>query len=239
MNDIIISKLNDFVLMASHTEISIWQKRVSTFLRTAIDEKCFSEFWQHHSIHDQIGFLEGLICRLYAQSEKKQSNSQDTSKNSSVNPKSENRRVFIVHGHDNATKESVARLLEKLGLEPVILHEKPNAGRAIIEKFEEYSEEVAFAIVLLTPDDIAISNTDHNARIPRARQNVILELGYFIGKLGRNKVCALKKEGVEIPSDYHGVLYIDIDTEDAWKTKIAQELIQAKVSIKLEGILGS
>jgi predicted nucleotide-binding protein len=99
-------------------------------------------------------------------------------------------------------KESVARFLEKLDLRPIILHEQPNKGRTVIEKFEAHSD-VGFAVVLLTPDDVGglASSPDKLSR--RARQNVILELGYFIGKLGRAKVCALYKEGVEIPSDIH------------------------------------
>jgi hypothetical protein len=96
------------------------------------------------------------------------------------------RRVFLVHDHDESARETAARFLEKLSLEPVILHEQPSSGRTIIEKVEQYSE-VAFALVLLAPDDVGAKHGSEQALVPRARQNVILELGYFIGKLGRTQ----------------------------------------------------
>jgi hypothetical protein len=101
-------------------------------------------------------------------------------------------KVFIVHGHDNAAKEMTARFLEKLGLEAIVLHEQPNSGRTLIEKLEHHSA-VKFAIALLTPDDLGAAKAEAANLSPRARQNVILELGYFIGKLGRGRVCALYK----------------------------------------------
>ena len=142
------------------------------------------------------------------------------------------RRVFLVHGHDEAAKESVARFIEKLELQGIILHEQPNAGRTIIEKIEEHSN-VGFAIILLTPDDIGASKDKPGETQPRARQNVILELGYFMGKLGRGSVCALYKEGVEIPSDYQGVLYIPMDTAGAWKMTLAKEIKNAGINVDL------
>jgi predicted nucleotide-binding protein len=117
-------------------------------------------------------------------------------------------RVFVVHGHDEGAKQSVARVLERLELEPVILHEQPDQGRTVIEKFEDYSD-VGFAVVLLTPDDMgyAVAANPKTAK-PRARQTVIMELGYFLGKLGRGRVCALYRHGVELPSDFSGVLIL-------------------------------
>lgn len=130
-------------------------------------------------------------------------------------------KVFIVHGRDNELKESVARYIEKLGLEAIILHEQPNGGKTIIEKFEN-AADVGFAIVLLTPDDEGglVGDKMHQ----RARQNVVFELGYFIGKLKRSHVAALVKGDVEIPSDITGFAYIGVDHEGYWKLKIAQEL---------------
>ena len=104
--------------------------------------------------------------------------------------KGENRRIFIVHGHDEGIKHSVARFVEKFGLEAVILSEQPSSGKTIIEKFEAYSE-VGYAIVLLTPDDLTFSVEKQGIDRERARQNVIFELGYFYGKLGRGKVCLI------------------------------------------------
>ena len=138
-------------------------------------------------------------------------------------------KVFLIHGRDGDTKNTVARFLEKLGLEAVVLHEQPNAGRTIIEKFEDYAR-VEFVVVLLTPDDRGGLQDDDILK-PRARQNVILELGYFLGKLGRERVCALVKEGVEWPSDYNGVLYIPLDEFDGWKGKLVRELRHAGYDI--------
>ena len=140
--------------------------------------------------------------------------------------------VFVVHGHDEAAKQELARFIEKLGLKSVILHEQPNAGRTIIEKFEDYSN-VGFAVVLMTPDDVGASKDKKDQAQPRARQNVVFELGFFIGKLGRNRVCALYKEEVEIPSDYIGVLYVPMDGNGGWQLKLAKEIKAAGISIDL------
>jgi predicted nucleotide-binding protein len=141
------------------------------------------------------------------------------------------RRVFLVHGHDENAREAVARFLEKLQLECVILHEQPNKGRTIIEKFEDYSD-VAFAVVLLTPDDRGgASSGTFESQKSRARQNVLLELGFFLGALGRSRVCALYIERVEIPSDYSGVLFVSLDDNGAWRMVLLRELIAAGLDI--------
>jgi predicted nucleotide-binding protein len=137
-------------------------------------------------------------------------------------------RVFVVHGHDQAMKEPVARALERLNLLPIILHEQPGGGRTLIEKFEAYSD-VGFAVVLLAPDDeLEIVNGDSVRRIQRARQNVILELGFFVGKLGRPRVAAIFKASpeFEVPSDFLGVEYILYDAEGSWKLRLVRELRQ-------------
>ena len=112
-----------------------------------------------------------------------------------------------------------------------------NSGRTIIEKFEVFSSDIVFAVILLTPDDVGAPANEATALNLRARQNVILELGYFIGRLGRTKVCALHKGCVELPSDYQGVVYVEVDSAGAWKAKLAQELVQAKLSIDLTALL--
>jgi predicted nucleotide-binding protein len=143
-------------------------------------------------------------------------------------------RVFIVHGHDDAARESVARLVERAGLEAVILREQPNQGRTIIEKFEKHSETAGFAIVLLTPDDVGgPGGTAIEQLRPRARQNVVAELFFFIGKLGRNKVCALVKGNIELPSDFTGVLYEQMDEAGHWQLALAQEMVSAGLMIDL------
>jgi predicted nucleotide-binding protein len=129
--------------------------------------------------------------------------------------------VFVVHGHDEGPREAVARFLEKLGLQPVILHEQPNKGRTIITKFQEEAAEAGFAVVLMTPDDVGgVSEATLKAR---ARQNVVFELGFFIGVLGPGRVAALVKGDIERPSDFDGVVYISLDS-GAWKTDLGKEL---------------
>jgi len=140
--------------------------------------------------------------------------------------------IFIVHGHDEAAKQTVARFIEKLDLRPIILHEQPNAGRTVIEKFEDYTN-VGFAVVLMTPDDVGASVDDKDNLKLRSRQNVVFELGFFLGRLGRKRVCALYKEGVEIPSDYQGVLFVPMDKDFGWKLLLAREIKAAGISIDL------
>ena len=146
-----------------------------------------------------------------------------------------NRNVFVVHGHDKGPREAVARVLQRLDFTPVILEEQPNKGRTIIEKFEA-SLDVAFAIVVLTPDDLGKARTDPGDPVPRSRQNVILELGFFIGLLGRRNVVALVVGHVELPSDVNGILYIPYDTGGAWAIRLAQELKAAGLSVDLNKI---
>lgn len=146
-------------------------------------------------------------------------------------------KVFVVHGHNHGMKEAVARFLERLGLDPVILHEKPNAGRTIIEKFSDYAD-VQFAVVLLTADDEGKSRGSETSPSFRARQNVILELGYFLGKLGRARVCALYEAGVEIPSDYQGVLFVELDKSDRWRFDLVRELRGAGFDVDANQIFG-
>ncbi len=146
------------------------------------------------------------------------------------------KKIFIVHGHDEEAKYSLARFLEKLGIEVIILHEQPNQGRTIIEKFEDYSD-VGFAVVLLTPDDLGGPKNSPEDLLPRARQNVIFELGFMIGKLGRERVCALHKGEVEIPSDFSGVLWIRMDAGGAWQLKLARELKAAGFDIDLNRLV--
>lgn len=156
--------------------------------------------------------------------------------NNRTSPNLASKRIFVVHGHDEGTKEAVARYLAKLTLSPIILHEQPNQGKTIIEKFESHSD-VAFAIVLLTPDDIGHTKDDASKASPRARQNVVLEMGFFMGTLGRSHVCVLYKEGVEIPSDYHGVAYIPLDAGGAWRLLVAREIKSAGIDIDINNAL--
>lgn len=133
-------------------------------------------------------------------------------------------KVFIVHGHDDAAKQEIARTLEKAGFDAIILHEQPDAGRTIIEKFEDYAD-VSFAVILYTECDVGRAKEDSvDSEKYRARQNVVFEHGYFIGKLGRDHVCAFVKGDVETPGDIGGVIYVPMDKAGAWKAKLAQNM---------------
>jgi predicted nucleotide-binding protein len=160
---------------------------------------------------------------------KKSSNRKRTSN------KTNEKEVFIVHGHNEELKEKVARIIEKLNLKPIILHEQSNEGLTVIEKFEKHSN-VNFAVILLTYDDFGNmkSNPEKNKR---ARQNVILELGYFIGKISRKNVMPLYEKGVELPSDISGVLYTLIDETENWKFRLVKELKSAGYDIDANNIL--
>lgn len=143
-------------------------------------------------------------------------------------------KVFVVHGHDDGAKDTVARFIEKLGLDPIILHERADQGRTVIEKIEKY-RDVRFTVVLLTPDDVGGPKGQDDGLRPRARQNVIFELGFFIGSLERSRVVALTKGNVEIPSDYHGVLYVSLDTN--WQLRLAREFNAAGLEVDFKRVV--
>lgn len=128
-------------------------------------------------------------------------------------------RVFVVHGHDGELKQSVARLVEKQGLRAIILSEQANKGKTIIEKFEENSD-VSGAICLFTADDFGRAKSDAED-LPRARQNVVFEAGYFMGKLSRSRVVIIAEHGVELPSDMQGIVYTD---KSNWEVDVLKEL---------------
>jgi len=145
-------------------------------------------------------------------------------------------KVFIVHGHDNEAKIEVARFIEKLGLEPIILNEQVNDGMTIIEKIEKYSN-IGFSIVLYTPCDIGYDKEKEDNKLNRARQNVVFEHGYMIAKLGRNNVCALVKQDVEVPNDISGIVYIIMDKNDGWKIPLAKEMKSSGYNIDFNLIM--
>jgi predicted nucleotide-binding protein len=132
--------------------------------------------------------------------------------------------VFIVHGHDEGAKHSVARFLDQLGVTPVILQEQINKGMTVIEKFEDFANRAGFAVVLMTPDDFGYSVSNEQEKKHRPRQNVVLELGYFAAKLGREKTFVLTKGDIEMPSDVMGLVYEPMDKSEGWKIRLAREL---------------
>ena len=146
-------------------------------------------------------------------------------------------RVFIVHGRD-AAKPDISAFVDGQGLKPVILSDQPSGGKTVIEKVEEYGD-VGYAIVLLTPDDEGRLRDSTDSQKPRARQNVVFELGYFIGRLGREYVCALTKGELELPSDYAGVVYIPYGDSTDWKARLMAELRSAGYTVDPSKLLPS
>jgi predicted nucleotide-binding protein len=151
------------------------------------------------SVKRQAARIESIIDRLELIAEVSVAQAASKPKHRS--------KVFVVHGHDEGALQAMARFLEKIGLDAIVLRERPDRGLTVIEKFEASANEVGFAVVLLTPDDVGgLASVTEQAT--RARQNVIFELGYFVGKLGRGGACLLRKGDVQIPSDLAGVIYI-------------------------------
>lgn len=143
-------------------------------------------------------------------------------------------KVFIVHGHDDLLKNEVARFIEKLELTAIVLHEQASSGNTIIEKIEEYSN-VGFGIILYTPCDVGAKNEESNNLQLRARQNVVFEHGFLIGKIGRRNVCALVKGNIEKPNDISGVVYIS--TEGEWRLSLAKELRNSGYNIDMNQVI--
>lgn len=161
--------------------------------------------------------------------------------------KVDKKKVFIVHGHNDALKTKVARVVEKMGLRAIILHEQEDYGKTVIEKFEENAEDIGFAIILLTADDLAVSHADLEKEDKekdykatyrnRARQNVIFEMGFFVGKLDRAHVFELQEDGLEEPSDLKGIIYTPVDKEDMWRFKLAKRLKAVGYEVNTDALL--
>lgn len=144
----------------------------------------------------------------------------------------DNKNVFIIHGHDGELKESVARTLEKFSINPIILSEQENSGQTIIEKFEN-SSDVGCAIALFTADD-KVKGKNQSKYQYRARQNVVFETGYFMGKIGRERLIIIADRGIEIPSDLQGVLWTDSTN---WKFDLAKQLKTIGYDIDLNKLM--
>lgn len=138
-------------------------------------------------------------------------------------------RVFVVHGQNETARRAVVSFLESIGLVGIVLHDQPNMGRHLLTKFIQEAELVTFAVVLMTDDDVGSLKGGKIA--PRARQNVILELGYFLAHLGQAKVCALITPGLETPSDFDGIAYIRMDNEQRWQEELKRELLAARMPV--------
>jgi|SRR5690625_125467 len=229
-------------LNASH-EIENVEKVVTLIITSFIEYKKTNEdFSDIIEAMNVANFSETAIEKVRASFEKhkekklpEKSISKLTNSKNTYNSKANKKDVFIVHGHNEELKEKVARTIEKLKLNPVILHEQSNEGQTVIEKFEKHSN-VDFAVILLTYDDFGNVKSDSNQN-KRARQNVILELGYFIARIGRKKVMPLYEQGVELPSDISGILYTLIDETENWKFRLVKELKAAGFNVDANDII--
>jgi len=192
--------------------------------------------WQRHyrdTIETQLSRLAGLTELIETEQQLRAGVAPHATNSDAVGANAHG--IFVVHGHNATALHEVARFLEKLRQQVVVLREQPNRGQTVIEKFEIYAN-VGFAVVLLTGDDHGgVVGTDSFAM--RARQNVVFELGYFIGRLGRNRVCALYQPGVELPSDYSGVLYYELDVGGSWRLQLARELKAAGLPVDMNDAL--
>ncbi|MEM9789180.1 MAG: nucleotide-binding protein [Planctomycetota bacterium] len=181
-----------------------------------IDKHLVSSLLVNRTRQDSKGSAQETLSRRQIPS---QSEHRDRSSN----------RVFVVHGRNEQARNSVVKFLRELGLQPVVLHEQANMGRHLLTKFIDEAELVTFAVVVMTGDDIGgVKDQESN---PRARQNVILELGYFLSHLGQERVCALKSPGLETPSDFDGIVYISMAEEEVWKEELLRELKAAKMPV--------
>lgn len=261
----ILDKRNSIDLEAARTAFKIWDEFNYEFLRRAFTGEEYAEQYRAYASFGMV-ILGGRnhidhagefyanvtkrIERLRSIAERLDLIDEDEGVTTQIAPAvtslptphapNASNKVFIVHGQDEEAKAVVARFISLCDLEPIILHEKSNGGRTIIEKFESEAD-VGFAVVLLTPDDVGgprkeTTLTSDELKL-RARQNVILELGYFAGRLGRHRVAALKKGDIEMPSDFAGVVWTLMDTGDAWKVSLARELKGAGYDIDLNKAL--
>ena len=185
---------------------------------------------QKEDIQKQITVLESFLERLSLIP-----TTIEPVKNETKTETKSTNKVFIVHGHNNEIKQTVARTITNLKLDPIILHEQPEQGRTIIEKFEKNSSDVNFAIILLTADDEGKAKVETDYK-NRARQNVVFEMGYFIGKLGRERVFLLLENGVDKPGDLDGIIYVPIDNADGWKLKLVKELKAAGYNVTADDL---
>jgi len=179
-------------------------------------------------IEEKLRVLESIQGRLDIYNE--------ISEERSARKPSQDAPIFLVHGHALERRETVRRFLERVtDREVVVLADQANRGQDILGKLITHAQEACFAVVLLTPDDYGRSKEGGDDK-PRARQNVVFELGLFIGLLGRDKVAALNDSSIETPTDFAGVAYISIEGE-SWQLELARELKAAGISVSVDRIL--
>ena len=187
----------------------------------------------HERVDNELHCLDSIVERLEIIP------TSNTAKLSETKPlvtkKLDLNKIFVVHGHDNEAKLEVARFIEKIGFEPIILHEQASGSKTIIEKIEAYSD-VGFGVIIYTPCDIGAKRSIPPDLKGRARQNVVFEHGFLIGKLGRSNVCPLVKGEVETPNDISGIVYTSMDKAN-WQLELAKELRAAGYSVNMNKVI--
>lgn len=239
-----------------------WKDRNMAVYRTSFEE---SESIYYHEFESQIYGIWGAdTVKEYKQIIQRQINQMQSDiersdlfkcveasdlnfgKKNPTNTEVLTNEIFIVHGHSEEMKQVVARTVTRLGLKPIILHEQANGGKTIIDKFESNAQNIRFAIILLSADDKAASVKDldgvddselRNRLEKRARQNVVFEMGYFVGKLGRSSMFFLLQEGVSKPGDLDGIVYTVYDVSGAWKFQLVKELKCAGYDVSADMLL--
>lgn len=202
------------------------------FYGSSESEKILDEL--NRLLNHQVFKVLEICAMIDANSEKKKISTKQNTQNITTKL---NENVFIVHGHNNEIKQSVARTVSRLKFNPIILHENANSGNTIIEKFEDLANSASYAIILLTDDDLGKSKKESKYN-SRARQNVIMELGYFLGKLGRDKVFVLKSGDIEVPSDIMGIIYNAYDGEEGgWKNKLVKDMKASGFNVDANDLL--
>ncbi|MCU1591971.1 MAG: nucleotide-binding protein containing -like protein domain-like protein [Frankiales bacterium] len=228
-------------------DVQRWRDKVRTWLDVSLGGEAADEFraltthyfmggrlspaqelhYLREAVASEVSKIESIMDRLDLWA-----TSNQISGSSQLPGSSDAATIFIVHGADTVRAEQVARTVEKYtGRDAVILHLEPSSGKTIIEKLEANAAEAAFAVVILTPDDVG-SRAQATSQLPRARQNVVFEMGFFFGHIGRAKTCVLYDVSVEKPSDVDGIVYVVLDAAEAWKGKLQSELKAAGLAKK-------
>lgn len=251
-----IAQIDDLMNLSRYDdEFDLWKKHVGALLRHAFGErvKQVSDFEgisylnfflaaNSRNYNERSDYLSGLgvAKRLLRSIYDEVSEYFPDDKVGKNEVKDEgmlyDRKAFIVHGHDTELLLRVKTFLGKIDFEPIVLRDEPNKGRTIIEKFEQ-NAKVGFAVVLLTADDVGYDKGCPENKKPRARQNVVIELGYFIGRYGRERVIVLCDPTVERPGDIDGLIYIDCTNEPKWKTEIVKELRAANYKLDAQKVM--
>ncbi len=225
------SKWREYNIDLLSCSFEIFENKYVLEYKNKVNKRFLSDIVEEskRDIKNQITVLESIIERLDLIPTKEEGKTNNEMKAINTN------KIFIVHGHNETIKEKVARLLENLKLEPIILHEQTDKGMTIIEKFEQHSNDVNFAIILLTADDEGKAKKEKGYK-PRARQNVIFEMGYFFAKLERKNVFLLKENEVENPSDLSGIIYTPYDDQGAWRYSLVKQLRELGYNVSADNI---